>query len=150
MSDLMTTNTGAATDLSGKMSEERIVGGAYVAFCLVGTLFFASLIEQILASAHRSNILLLDVLPIASLIGFFVSLAIVLACYFNGKIHEASLHVATELKRVTWPSASETQVSTIAVIVVSLISALILLFYDFLSAKIMSTWIPYLIRKIIA
>ena len=149
MSDLATTNSNASTDLSGKMSEERLVGGAFVVFCLVGTLFFSSVVEQILSAMRYNNFLIFDVLPLASLLGFILSLAVVIPCYFARKIHEASLHVATELKRVTWPSAAETTASTIAVIVVSLISALVLLCYDFLSAKIMSSWIPWVIRKIV-
>jgi preprotein translocase subunit SecE len=51
-----------------------------------------------------------------------------------------SLEVALELRRVTWPSLRETRAATIAVIVASLVAAVILgafdLFWGWLSATV--------------
>jgi preprotein translocase subunit SecE len=56
------------------------------------------------------------------------------------KTHDASLEIASELRKVSWPSFAETRAATIAVIVASIISALLLgffdLFWQFLTDKI--------------
>jgi len=46
---------------------------------------------------------------------------------------------------VTWPSLAETRVSTIAVIIASLVSALILFVFDFVASKVMTAWVPGLL-----
>ena len=52
----------------------------------------------------------------------------------------ASLEIAAELRKVTWPSLAETRAATIAVIVASLIAAVLLglfdVFWQFLTDKI--------------
>lgn len=149
MADSSSTELTTTTGLNEGLSESRIVGGSFVAFFFVGTLFFASVIEHIFAWRRWSDGALFGTpLTVSTLVAAVLSAAIVCACYFNGKVHEASLRVATELRRVTWPTRAETKVSTIAVIVVSLIAALILFFFDFVSAKVMSDWIPALLNKI--
>jgi len=47
------------------------------------------------------------------------------------KTQTASLEVALELRRVTWPSLRETRAATVAVIVASAIAAVILGLFDF-------------------
>ena len=53
-----------------------------------------------------------------------------------------SLEVANELMRVTWPSWEETRVSTFAVVVASVVAALVLFGIDTLSYKLMVDWLP--------
>lgn len=141
-------NTGITANLSGEMNEERIVGGAFVGFCLVGSLFFGSVAQQVFDSLRVHDAMVLGVLPVSGIVGFVLALAITLVCFFNKAVHEEGLSIAKELKRVTWPSGAETKASTAVVIIVSVICALILFFYDFISSKIMSDWIPWVLRKI--
>lgn len=141
-------NTGITTSLSGEMNEARIVGGAFVGFCLVGALFFASVTQWVFDYFRIHDTMVMGVLAVSSIIGFVIALAVSLVCYFNKTVHEEGMYIAKELKRVTWPSGAETKASTVVVIVVSVICALILFFYDFLSSKIMSDWIPWVLRKI--
>lgn len=143
-------SSSSSTGLNGGMDARRLVGIAYVVFCIIGVLFFTSLFESIFAALRWSNPMLLGVeqLSPASLIALLFSVGIVVACYVNKKVYSGSLDVATELKRVTWPTLAETKVSTIAVIIVSVIASLILFFFDFISSKIMSDWIPALLTWI--
>ena len=60
----------------------------------------------------------------------------------NPKVKQLSLEVATELMRVTWPSSDDVRVSTIAVVVASLVAALILFGMDTLSYNLMVKWLP--------
>ena len=50
--------------------------------------------------------------------------------------------VATELMRVTWPSWEDVRVSTIAVVVASLVAAVLLFGMDTLSYNLMVKWLP--------
>jgi len=52
--------------------------------------------------------------------------------YRNDRIYALANEVAGELKKVTWPSAKEVRTATIVVIVMSVISAMILGFFDFI------------------
>lgn len=150
MADSSSTELTTTAGLNGGLSESRIVGGSFVAFFFVGTLFFASVIEQILAWRRWSDSAILGTpLTVSTLVAAVISAVIACICYFNGKVHDASMRVATELRRVTWPTRAETKVSTVAVIVVSIIAALILFFFDFVSAKVMSDWIPALLNKVV-
>ena len=51
--------------------------------------------------------------------------------YRNEQIFTLANEVSSELKKVTWPTAKEVQQSTLTVIVMAIISALILGFFDF-------------------
>ena len=137
----------SSTSLNAGMDAKRIVGIAYVVFALVGVLFFTSLIEGVFAALRWSNPVLLgvDQLSPASLTAFLVTAGIIVACCVNKRVYSGSLDIATELKRVTWPTLAETKVSTIAVIIVSAIASIILFGFDFISSKVMSDWIPALL-----
>jgi preprotein translocase subunit SecE len=51
--------------------------------------------------------------------------------YKNDKYYGLANEVATELKKVTWPTAKEVRSATIVVIVMAILSALILGLFDF-------------------
>ncbi len=53
------------------------------------------------------------------------------ATYRNDRIYHLANEVASELKKVTWPTAKEVRGSTITVIVMALVSAVILGLFDF-------------------
>lgn len=51
--------------------------------------------------------------------------------YKNDRMYGLANEVATELKKVTWPTAKEVRSATVVVIVMTIISALILGLFDF-------------------
>ncbi|MGZ6141785.1 MAG: preprotein translocase subunit SecE [Myxococcales bacterium] len=75
-----------------------------------------------------------------TVIGLAVVAAAALYLWFTPKTHEVSLEIAAELRKVSWPSWAETRAATIAVIVASIIAALLLgmfdVFWQFLTDKI--------------
>ncbi len=79
-----------------------------------------------------------------TILGVILSLVTVIVCYLHPRIHRLSLEVASELMKVTWPSWAETRVSTVAVVVASLVAAIILFGIDSLAYKIMVSWLPAL------
>jgi preprotein translocase subunit SecE len=52
--------------------------------------------------------------------------------YRNDRYYTLANEVASELKKVTWPTAKEVRAATIVVIVMAILSALILGFFDFI------------------
>jgi preprotein translocase subunit SecE len=54
-----------------------------------------------------------------------------IALYKNDRVFTLANEVATELKKVTWPTAKEVRAATIVVIVMAIVSALILGLFDF-------------------
>lgn len=72
--------------------------------------------------------------PMSETTTSFVSFALVLvsgiSLYRNDRIYNAVNEIAGELKKVTWPTAKEVRSATTVVIVMSIISAVILGFFD--------------------
>ena len=52
--------------------------------------------------------------------------------YRNDRYYTLANEVASELKKVTWPTAKEVRAATIVVIVMAILSAVILGFFDFI------------------
>jgi preprotein translocase subunit SecE len=63
-----------------------------------------------------------------------VALVVGISLYRNDRVHTLATEVAAELKKVTWPSAKEVRASTMVVIVMTIISAVILGTFDYVWA----------------
>ncbi|NOK18141.1 preprotein translocase subunit SecE [Corallococcus carmarthensis] len=85
---------------------------------------------------------------VSTLVGYVSALALVLAAYFNPRTHALSIDVASELMKVTWPSWSETRASTMAVVVASLVAAVLLFCIDTVAYNLMVEWLPALWGKL--
>jgi|SRR5207248_1985348 len=68
----------------------------------------------------------------ASLIGLGSAAAAAIYVWVTPKTKEVSLDIVAELRKVSWPSIPETRAATIAVIVASLIAAVLLGLFDVL------------------
>ncbi|CAM4454372.1 preprotein translocase subunit SecE [Corallococcus exiguus] len=85
---------------------------------------------------------------VSTLVGYVVALALVLAAYFHPRTHTLSIDVASELMKVTWPTWSETRASTMAVVVASLVAAVLLFCIDTVAYNLMVEWLPALWGKL--
>jgi preprotein translocase subunit SecE len=76
----------------------------------------------------------------STVIGLAITAGAAIWLWTNRKTHDVSLEIASELRKVSWPSLAETRAATIAVIVASIISAVLLglfdVFWQFLTDKI--------------
>ena len=76
----------------------------------------------------------------SSILGLAIAAAAAFFLWTNRKTHEVALEIAGELRKVSWPSFAETRAATVAVIVASIISAVLLglfdVFWQFLTDKI--------------
>jgi preprotein translocase subunit SecE len=67
-----------------------------------------------------------------SLIAGVIAAVVGISMYRSDRIYHLANEVATELKKVTWPTAKETRAATIVVIIMSILSAVILGLFDLL------------------
>ncbi len=139
----------AAPSIGSRMEPKRMVGIGLVALALVGGMFLDQVCKAIFAGLKLNDPQLVgDDITLTALIGFAAAAGVAVYVWMNPKTREGGLDIAAELKRVTWPSMAETRVSTIAVIIASLVSALILFFFDFVASKVMTIWVPAGLRWI--
>jgi len=71
-----------------------------------------------------------------TLIAGMIALVAGVVMYRNDKYYTLANEVAGELKKVTWPTAKEVRAATIVVIVMAIISAVILGFFDLIWSNI--------------
>ena len=139
----------AAPSIGSKMEPKRMVGIGLVALALAGGMFLDQVAKAIFAGLKLNDPQLIgEDVTLTGLIGFALAVGIALYVYLNPKLREGGLDIAAELKRVSWPSIAETRVSTVAVVVASLVSSLILFFFDFIASKVMTIWVPAGLRWI--
>ena len=127
------------------MSNNRIVIVSYVVLAIVTGLF----LEHVLLSAFGYFPLTQPLTTSFSsdtsyswctIIGLAISFGLAAWVWLTPRHHEVALEIVAELRKVSWPSLVETRAATIAVIVASLIAAVLLGFFDvfwrFLTDKI--------------
>jgi preprotein translocase subunit SecE len=67
---------------------------------------------------------------VVTAIGGVVTLVAAVTLYRNDRVYQLATEVASELGKVTWPTAKEVRAATIVVVVMAVISALILGVFD--------------------
>ena len=67
----------------------------------------------------------------ATLVGFALALGIALYTWRDPRVHAPAIQVVEELQRVTWPTIAETRAATYAVIVATLVVAVMLGLFDY-------------------
>ena len=131
-----------------EMDPRRLVVVSYLVFGLILTLFLGRLVELLMGKVNFTNaeIIAGTGIKLADVLGFVLTAGGAVYAWTNPKVKQLSLEVATELMRVTWPSWEDVRVSTIAVVVASLVAAVILFGMDTLSFNLMVKWLPALMK----
>ena len=132
------------------MDPKRLVVIAYLVFGFIIILFLDHLFEQVLARFGVNNRILIEGPDwrVSTLASAAVTIGGGFYAWFNPKSRNISTEVATELMRVTWPSWEETRISTFAVVIASLVAAIILFGIDSFSYKVMVDWLPAVWTKV--
>jgi preprotein translocase subunit SecE len=132
------------------MDPKRLVVIAYLVFGFIIVLFLDHLLEMVLARLGVNNQVLIEGPDwrISTLAAALLTVGGFAYAWFNPKSKNLSIEVATELMRVTWPSWEETRISTFAVVIASLVAAVILFGIDSFSYKVMVDWLPALWGKL--
>ena len=125
------------------MTNSRLAAIGYVVLALAAGLFLEHLLLAAFGSFGPTQPL---TRPLAgdwtwcTVIGLGIAAAAAFYLWLTPKTHGVSLEIVAELRKVSWPSFAETRAATIAVIVASLIAAVLLglfdVFWQFLTDKI--------------
>jgi preprotein translocase subunit SecE len=132
------------------MDPKRLV----VIFYLIAGLIFALFLEHVCGliwgRAGWSDPTVIEGVDwqVSTLVGFVLAAGLAIGAYVHPKTHALSIEVASELMKVTWPSWAETKASTLAVIVASVVAAVLLFFIDTLAYNLMVEWIPSIWGKL--
>ena len=128
------------------MSNQRLLamGLVFLTACVAYVLTMAA--DTILVATGAGNPEVFGGLTLAVLIGVGLGLALGVFAWMNDRVQDVGQDIAAELRKVTWPTVPEIRAATGAVIVATIIAAVLLGVMDFLGAKVMSEWIPSGIR----
>jgi preprotein translocase subunit SecE len=125
------------------MTNTRLVLFGYIALALAAGFF----LEHVLLAAFGAFAPTQPLTrPLAgdwtwsTIIGLALAAGTAIYLWMSRKTHEVSLEIAAELRKTSWPSWAETRAATVAVIVASIIAAVLLglfdVFWQFLTDKI--------------
>ena len=146
----MATNEAAQQANRSGLDPQRLVIGFYILAVIVVGLF----IERVIGLAwgrfgwKDPEVVEGVGIHLTTVIGFAIAIAAAVGAWMNPRIRTLSNEVAAELMKVTWPSWAETRVSTVAVIIASLVSAVILFGIDTVAYKVMVDWLPIVWGKL--
>ena len=127
-----------------EMDPRRLVVISYLLFGVVLTMFLGRLVGLLFARVGIGDGEILPDIHLSVIVGFLMTAGLAAYSWTNPRIKALSMEVATELMRVTWPSWEDVRVSTLAVVVASLVAAVILFGMDTLSYNLMVKWLPAL------
>jgi preprotein translocase subunit SecE len=117
------------------MTNSRLVVIGYVVLGLAAGLFLEHVLILVFGAFSPTQPL---TRPLAgdwtwsTLLGLVLAAVAAFILWRKPKTHDGSLEIAAELRKVSWPSLAETRAATIAVIVASLVSAVLLGLFDVL------------------
>jgi preprotein translocase subunit SecE len=117
------------------MTNSRLVVIAYVVLGLAAGLFLEHVLLLVFGAFSPTQPLtrpLVGDWTWSTLIGLLLAVVAAFILWRKPKTHDGSLEIAAELRKVSWPSLAETRAATIAVIVASLVSAVLLGLFDVL------------------
>jgi preprotein translocase subunit SecE len=115
------------------MTNTRIAAIGYVVLAIATGLFLEHVLLAVFGSFGPTQPL---TRPLAgdwtwcTIIGLGLSGATALYLWVNPRTHEVSMEIVAELRKVSWPSFAETRAATIAVVLFSLIAAIVLGVFD--------------------
>ncbi|SRR5690606_2259258 len=131
------------------MSNQRLLALGFIVIAGSAAYVFERIADLVLGWLGVVNGDVFGGIHLSAMLGIGLAAALAIVAWMNPKVQEAGQGVAGELRKVTWPSWPELRAGTMAVVVFSLIAALVLGLMDFMSAKVMSDWIPSGLRWVL-
>ncbi len=109
---------------------KRIVGIAYVVAALVVGVFLSRVFQASFVWGSVNDFDILGLTNLSGALGYGIATVVAILVWRVPRTRQVSLDIALELGRVTWPTMRETRAATVAVIIASLVAALILGLFD--------------------
>jgi preprotein translocase subunit SecE len=117
------------------MTNSRVVVIGYVVLGLAFGLFLEHVLIALFGAFTPTQPLtrpLVGEWTWSTIFGLALAAGTAIVLWRKPKTHEGSLEIASELRKVSWPSMAETRAATIAVIVASVVAAVLLGLFDVL------------------
>lgn len=111
-------------------SVQRTVIFAYLIIGVLAAITLARMFGTLALTAGIPDPNILGKIVLTDLIAAAIAGGLGFWLYRKPDIHEWSLDVVNELRKVTWPSRKETQTATVVVIVATLLAAVVLAVFD--------------------
>ncbi len=128
-----------AAEKTGGIEPKRMVAIFYVLAALVTGVFLEKVLGLAFSYARWADPALLgEEWTLTTLLGFGLAAIAAVVVWRTPRAQTVSLEVASELKKVTWPTMRETRAATVAVVVATFVAAIILGVFDYVWAKISS------------
>jgi preprotein translocase subunit SecE len=126
------------------MDPKRLVVIFLILAGVVAGLFFEHVLGLVWARFGWGDPVLIEGLDwqVSTLVGYLLAVALVAGTWFQPKSNALAIDIASELMKVTWPTWSETRASTVAVVVASVVAAVILFCIDTVAYNLMVEWLP--------
>ena len=119
-------------NVGGVEQPKRYVAIAYVLAAIAIGVFLEKIFALAFAYVRVNDFEVFSGWSLSTFLGFGTAAIAAVVVWRIPRTQTVSLEVALELRRVTWPSVRETRAATVAVIVASALSAVILGLFDFL------------------
>lgn len=124
------------------MSNQRLLAMGFIVIAGSAAYVLERITDLVLGLIGVVNGDVFGGIHLSALVGIGLAAALATLAWVNPSVQEAGQGVAAELRKVTWPTWPELRAATLAVVVFAMIAALVLGLMDFMSAKVMSDWIP--------
>ncbi|HTP26022.1 MAG TPA: preprotein translocase subunit SecE [Anaeromyxobacteraceae bacterium] len=125
-----------AAEKRAGIDPRRMVILFFVLAALALGIFAEKVIGLIFSYARVNDLELFENWNLSTVLGFAMAAAVAIISWRTPKVQTVSLEIAAELKKVTWPTLRETRAATLAVLVASVIAAIILGVFDYVWAAI--------------
>lgn len=124
------------------MSNQRILAMGLIVIVAAVAYALTMITDVVLAAIGVGNPEVFGGLTLAVLIGVGLAVALGVVAWMSDRVQDVGQEVAAELRKVTWPTPPEIRAATIAVVITSIVAAVLLGVMDFVGAKVMTEWIP--------
>jgi preprotein translocase subunit SecE len=128
-----------AADKTAGIDPKRMVIIFYVLAALAVGVFAEKVLELVFSYVRWNDPTIFgDEWRLTTVLGFALAAAAAVVVWRTPKTQTVSLEIASELKKVTWPTLRETRAATLAVVIATFVAAVILGLFDYVWAAISS------------
>jgi preprotein translocase subunit SecE len=118
---------------------KRIVAIFYFFAAVVVGIFLEKILALGFSYARLNDVAVLgDEWTLSTVLGYAIAAVAAVLAWRSPRINAASMQVAQELERVSWPSLRETRASTVAVVVFTFVAAFLLGIFDLVWSRLSS------------
>jgi preprotein translocase subunit SecE len=128
-----------AADKATGVDPKRLVGIFFVLATLAIAVFLEKVLALVFSYARWSDVAVFgEDWTVSTVLGFVIAVVAAVVLWRTPKVQTTSLDIASELKKVTWPTFRETRAATVAVVIATFVAAIILGVFDYVWAKVSS------------